>query len=328
MTFVEKTGRTLDEAIDAALAELDTDRSSVDIEVLAAPSRGFLGLGARDAKVRVTRALSALEEMEAVFAESQQRKAAPKKTAAPQPKAVAKPETSPVQPQKPVSKPVAAKPAAVVAVQVKIVEEPKPVVEDNGISAAAEGKKFLTELLAKMKVKEFAVEMVNDADGYVRLNVIGKDLGVLIGKHGYNLDSLQYLTNLIGNRDASTKRRFILDVEGYRVRRAETLTRLALDLANKVKRARKAMAFEPMSPHERKVIHSALQNDRFVTTHSEGEEPNRKIVISPKNTTPAPSRPPLRPNTYKPRPNNQVPQPVKSAPEHPSNNVATNTLVK
>ena len=219
---------------------------------------------------------------------------------------------------------------------VKVAVEAKPPVEDNGINAATDGEKFLTELLQKMKVKDFTIEMISGADGYVRLNVSGKDLGVLIGKHGYNLEALQYLVNLIGNRDASIKKRFILDIECYRVRRAETLTRLALDLANKVKRARKAMAFEAMSPHERKVIHSALQNDRFVTTHSEGEEPNRKIVISPKNTTPAtapnrpnaprPERPPLRPNTYKPRP--QAQPPVKSATEHPSNNEATNTLVK
>ena len=352
MTFVEKTGKTLDEAIDAALAELAADRSAVDIEVLATPSRGFLGFGAKEAKVRVTRALSALEEMEAVFAESQKSKAAPKKVAAvvkpavvpqPQPQAAKKSETSPrpITNAKPApvtasaARPVA-KPAAPVAAAVKVAVEAKPPVEDNGINAAAEGEKFLTELLQKMKVKDFTIEMISGADGYVRLNVSGKELGVLIGKHGYNLEALQYLVNLIGNRDASIKKRFILDIERYRVRRAETLTRLALDLANKVKRTRKAMAFEPMSPHERKVIHSALQNDRFVTTHSEGEEPNRKIVISPKNTTPAaapnrpstprPERPPLRPNTYKPRP--QAQPAVNSATEHPSNNEATNTLVK
>ena len=252
-------------------------------------------------------------------------------------------------PAKPATAPTAARPVAaavrptvavkaVAAVSVKpaVVAEAKPAVEDNGINAAAEGAKFLTELLTKMAVKDFAVETISGADGYVRLNVSGKDLGVLIGKHGYNLEALQYLVNLIGNREASIKKRFILDIESYRVRRAETLTRLALDLAQKVKRARKAMAFEAMSPHERKVIHSALQNDRFVTTHSEGEEPNRKIVISPKNaapaappnrpSTPRPERPPLRPNTYKPRPQTQPP--INTATAHPSNNEATNTLVK
>lgn len=341
MTFVEKSGRTLDDAIDAALVELEVERGNVDIEVLETPSKGFLGFGSKDAKVRVTIVRSALEEMEAVYAEAQKNKVAAKKPAM-QAKSVTVPEQTTKKPAAPVksaisqplpaakktenrpvqtvqsAKAVPVRPVAkqVAEVKANVTAGQKPVVEDDGIDAAADAKKFLNELLTKMRVKDFVIEKLTGEDGYIRLNIHGKDLGVLIGKHGYNLDSLQYLTNLVGNRDAGTKKRFILDIEGYRVRRAETLTRLAIGMANKVKRSGKPMAFEPMSPHERKVIHSALQRDRFVTTHSDGEEPNRKIVVTPKNA--ASSGAPARPFT--PRANNK-PRPRDSA-------GTTNTLVK
>ena len=102
----------------------------------------------------------------------------------------------------------------------------------------------------------------------------------MIGKHGQTLDALQYLTNLAANRDAEEKMKFVMDVEEYRRRRAETLTRLAQRLASKVKRMGEPVVLEPMTPHERKIIHMALQDDRRISTYSEGEEPNRKVVIA------------------------------------------------
>ena len=128
-----------------------------------------------------------------------------------------------------------------------------------------------------------SVELEIDApeeEGPVTINLRGEDLGILIGKHGQTLDALQYLTNLAANRDAEEKMKFVIDVEEYRRRRAETLTRLAQRLASKVKRMGEPVVLEPMTPHERKIIHMALQDDRRISTYSEGEEPNRKVVIA------------------------------------------------
>lgn len=108
-------------------------------------------------------------------------------------------------------------------------------------------------------------------------------MGILIGKHGQTLDALQYLTNLVANKNSSERIRIIIDVEDYRERRIETLSRLAVRLADKVKRNGERVVLEPMNPHERKIIHMALQNDRHITTLSEGEEPYRKVVIELKN---------------------------------------------
>ena len=104
-------------------------------------------------------------------------------------------------------------------------------------------------------------------------------MGILIGKHGQTLDALQYLTNLVANKNSSERIRIIIDVEDYRERRIETLSRLAVRLADKVKRNGERVVLEPMNPHERKIIHMALQNDRRITTLSEGEEPYRKVII-------------------------------------------------
>lgn len=289
MTFVEKSGKTVDAAIENALDELGVGRSSVDVEILETPSKGFLGIGAREARVKVTLVRSALEEVEAAYAETQKAKAQQKKPVIPEKQPV-KSQTQSVQPK------------AFATVQPDRVKSDRPAVArpdkkpaaeqvDNGVDAAEEAKIFLNGLFEKIGIKDVLIERLTGEDGYVRLNVHGNNLGVLIGKHGYNLEAIQYLVNLIGNRDAGIKKRIIVDIEGYRIRRAETLTRLAIGMANKVKRSGKAMAFEPMSPHERKVIHSALQRDRFVTTHSEGDEPNRKIVVTPKNSRPFNNRP-------------------------------------
>jgi spoIIIJ-associated protein len=117
-------------------------------------------------------------------------------------------------------------------------------------------------------------------DDHVLFNLRGNDLGVLIGKHGQTLDALQYLVNLAANRDSMERVRVLLDVEDYRKRRADTLTQLALRLADKVKRRGEKVILEPMSSHERKIIHMALQNDQRIATFSEGEDPFRKVVIA------------------------------------------------
>lgn len=139
-------------------------------------------------------------------------------------------------------------------------------------------KEFLNSIFANMKLKVM-IEKMTQEDG-VLLNLRGDDLGILIGKHGQTLDALQYLVNLAANKDAETRVRIVLDVEDYRKRRAETLTQLAIRLADKVKRRGERVILEPMSPHERKIIHMALQGDDRINTYSEGEEPFRKVVIA------------------------------------------------
>lgn len=204
MTCIEKSGKTVEEAIEYALTELNTTRDHVDVEVLEEPSKGLFGLfGSKPARVKVT---------------------------------------------------------------LKVI---------NPVDTA---KSFLTDIFNAMGIKVLLEKMTSDE--YTTFNIRGEDLGVLIGKHGQTLDALQYLTNLAANKDGEQKVKFILDVEDYRKRRSETLSRLALRLADKVKRRGEKVVLEPMSPHERKIIHVALQHDKRVFTYSEGEEPYRKVVIA------------------------------------------------
>ena len=114
------------------------------------------------------------------------------------------------------------------------------------------------------------------------IELVGEDMGLLIGKRGATLDSLQYLASLVANKEAGEYIRVKLDTENYRERRKKTLENLAKNMAFKVKRTRRSVSLEPMNPYERRVIHSALQNDKYVTTHSEGEEPFRHVVITMK----------------------------------------------
>jgi spoIIIJ-associated protein len=117
-------------------------------------------------------------------------------------------------------------------------------------------------------------------DKHLLVNLIGSDMGILIGKRGQTLDALQYLVNLVVNKNSTSYISVMLDTENYRQRRKETLESLAFNLAKKVKHTKKNVVLEPMNPYERRIIHSALQNDRFVTTFSEGEEPYRNVVIT------------------------------------------------
>lgn len=138
---------------------------------------------------------------------------------------------------------------------------------------------FLREMLVNMGVPA-QVEIFKRTENTV-LNINGNDLGILIGKRGQTLDSIQYLVNLAVNKDQTEKERIVVDVSGYRRRREETLRRLALKMADKVKREGKRQVLEPMSPHERRIIHSTLQTYKEVMTYSEGEDPYRHVIITP-----------------------------------------------
>ncbi len=158
----------------------------------------------------------------------------------------------------------------------------KPVSEEDQTRLIAEAEKFLTDLFAAMKI-ETKITCSFDSEYTLNVELEGEEMGLLIGKRGQTLDSVQYLTSLVVNKGMEDYVRVKVDIEDYRKRRKDTLEKLAKNIAFKVKRNRRSVTLEPMNPYERRIIHSALQNDRYVTTHSEGEEPYRKVVVTLKN---------------------------------------------
>lgn len=248
MDHIEKTGKTVDEAIAAALAELGVTAAEADITVIDQGKPGFfLGLGAKPAVVR-----AAVRAAEPVCGNCAVEAAV-----------------------------VAAQLAEETATVAEAAPEAKEEVKRTAVNeeAVAKAREFLQEIFTAMKVEVAMEKFVNLRDNSVTFRLHGDDMGILIGKHGQTLDSLQYLTNLVANKVSTERVRVIIDVEDYRDRRVETLTRLARRLADKVRREGEPIALEAMNPHERKIIHMALQNDRKVTTVSEGEDPNRHVVI-------------------------------------------------
>lgn len=258
MAFVEKSGKSVEEAVAEALKELNITADEAVIEVLEEGKKGFFGFGRKDAKVRVT-----AKEVEITVSEEVT--------------VVEVNEKEAVREALPAEEPEIVKPAEQDEKQEAAVREVRKfVVNDEAVTKA---KEFLQKIFAAMKVEVVMEKFINKNDGTVTFKLHGADMGILIGKHGQTLDSLQYLTNLVANKNSTERVRVIIDVENYRDRRVETLSRLASRLADKVKRTGERVALEPMNPHERKIIHMALQNDRKVTTLSEGEEPYRHVVI-------------------------------------------------
>lgn len=206
MISVEKTGKTVDDAVLAALIELNADRENVEIEVIEEGSKGLFGLvGGRLARVKVT-------------------------------------------------------------------------VKESKIDKA---KEFVARIIDYLDV-DAKVEIESEGD-YSVLQIEGRHLGILIGRRGETLDALQYLTNLAvnrGGRDDEDRVRIILDAEGYRKRRENALRNLAYRLAERVKREKRRAVLEPMSPLERRIIHTALQGDESIETYSEGDEPFRRVVVA------------------------------------------------
>ena len=141
-------------------------------------------------------------------------------------------------------------------------------------------EKFIYDVMNAMGMDDVKVTSVVDEEGALAINMEGSNMGILIGKRGQTLDSLQYLTNRVANKMQDGYVRVKLDTEDYRRRRKETLENLAKNIASKVKRTRKTVSLEPMNPYERRIIHSALQSDPAVSTHSEGEEPYRRVVVT------------------------------------------------
>ena len=204
MEFIEVSAKTYDEAVTDALVKLGTTSDQVEIEVLEKGSSGFLGIGAKPVKIKVTKKLTV----------------------------------------------------------------------DGYLN------QFLSDIFDAMKMNVEIAIQVNEEAHSIDVDLSGDEMGVLIGKRGQTLDSLQLLANNAVHKNFETYYKVKLDTENYRVRRKETLENLAKNIAYKVKRTKRPVSLEPMNPFERRVIHSALQNDRYVITHSEGEDPFRYIVVS------------------------------------------------
>jgi spoIIIJ-associated protein len=199
---VQKTAKTVEKAIEEALAELKADRDEVEIDIIDEGAKGFLGFGSRDAVVKVVKKFN------------------PEKVA----------------------------------------------------------KDFLREMFIAMGI---IVNIETELkEKQLLINLTGDDMGILIGKRGQTLDSIQYLVNLVVNKGNAPYLSITIDTENYRQRRKETLEALAYNLAKKVKQTGKKVVLEPMNPYERRIIHSSLQNNKYVTTYSEGEEPYRNVVIA------------------------------------------------
>lgn len=156
----------------------------------------------------------------------------------------------------------------------------KAAVKEEELSVSDAAKNFLRDVFAAMKMSVVVSVEYNDEEKAMDVDLSGDDMGILIGKRGQTLDSLQYLVSLVVNKESEDYIRVKLDTENYRERRKETLENLAKNIAYKVKRTKRPVSLEPMNPYERRIIHSALQGDKYVSTHSEGEEPFRRVVVT------------------------------------------------
>ena len=157
--------------------------------------------------------------------------------------------------------------------------KPVKILVNKKASITDKVEKFLSDIFATMKIEVKTEISVDEEKNTMDINLVGDDMGALIGKRGQTLDSLQYLASLVVNKESDKYFRVKLDTENYRERRKATLESLAKNIAYKVKRTRRSVSLEPMNPYERRIIHSALQNDKYVITKSEGEEPFRHVVV-------------------------------------------------
>ena len=255
LKWIESTGKSEEAAIEAALAKLGLDRDDVSVEILERAKTGFLGIGSSPAKVKVT--YQAPDE--------------------PQPAPAPQPVTPPVEEK------VSAAPAAEVRVEQEC--QPAAPAPESAAAVPAQDEKtakieqFLTGLLSHMGADARPVISLDDQGNY-QVELVGRDLGGLIGRRGETLDAIQQLTGYAVNRGQSKRVRIHVDAEHYRAKREESLVRLAQKVAGKVVKYRRNVTLEPMNAYERHVIHTALQDYPDVTTYSVGTEPNRRTVVA------------------------------------------------
>ena len=270
--YLEKTGRTMEEAIAAALAELGMSEEEISVEVLERAKSGFFGIGAQPAVIRVSYEVP--DEPAEPKAEAAP---APKKTEKKNAPAPKKAEEKKPEPKKTEEKKPEPKKAA-------------PIDEDAEFSAV---RGFVSGLMERMGV-EADIEISRRDNGGINVKLSGSGMGAIIGRRGETLDAIQHLTNYVVNRDSDKHMHISVDAENYRAKREESLTKLAEKMAEKAIKYKRSMALEPMNSYERHVIHTALQNYEGVTTASTGAEPNRRVVVSYVRPEPGENKPQSR----------------------------------
>ena len=283
MEFKEFSAKTVDEAITKASIEFETSSENLEIQVISQGKAGFLGFGAKPAIIRAGK-----KEVEEVIPEDVKEGKEPAKKSAPARKEEKKEQK---RDHKKEQRKEIKKENTVKAQEAPDEKEEKPREERKVLSRTEEeiaeikdeAAKFLLGVFKAMGLQvEIKIEYKNE-DGNLDIDFEGEDMGILIGKRGQTLDSLQYLTSLVVNKGRQGYIRVKLDTEDYRNRRKETLENLARSIAYKVRKTRKPVSLEPMNPYERRIIHSALQGNRYVETYSEGNEPYRHVVVKLKN---------------------------------------------
>lgn len=249
---IEIEGKTIDEALYLGLDQLKLTIDEVEMEVVDYGQKGFMGIGYKPVKVKLT------EREEAVvpdFILNKDKEKAPRKDRREKPRKEKKVEQT---------------------------EEIKGEYFPEGTEFVEnEVTEFLQGLMEHVGIKGSKVQATNTDNGLL-VNLTGEDMGTLIGRRGETLDAVQYLASLVYNKDKDDYHRVTVDTENYRKKRENTLIKLAKKKAGQVVKTGRKVVLEPMSPFERRIIHFALQNDKYVTTYSEGEEPNRHIVIDKK----------------------------------------------
>lgn len=266
--FIDVTGKTEDEAVSKALAQLGLDRDDVSVEILERAKSGFLGIGSSPARVRV---YHGPEEEPAPKAEAK-----PEVKPEPRPEAKQQPRREKVREKKPERR--EEKPAVP-----KEESRPVPMVQDLGEEVDDEKaqsiRKFLTGLLENMECSA-EIRIYQPEKGRYKVILEGKQMGALIGRRGETLDAIQQLTSYSVNRTGGSRVRVQLDAEGYREKREQSLQHLARKVAGKVVKYHRSVPLEPMNAYERHVIHTALQDVPGVTTYSTGTEPNRRVIVA------------------------------------------------
>ena len=301
MKQYEFSARTQDEAVEMGLQELGVSIADVDIQVIEEGSKGLFGLfGSRPVKVRLTLKDAEEDPLADLLEDKKPAKQQAEPEKKPEKKAEKKVEKKPVEKKAEEKKPAPEKkkvekkeqeekPAKqekpAVKAEIRPMEKPEVTMiaaeELTDDSPAGTAHAFLEELTKLMGV-DVTIDMGTDAEGNVYGYINGDTLGILIGRRGETLDAVQYLTSLKVNRGREGYTRVTLDTENYRAKREDTLIRLANRMANRALRTGRKVSLEPMNPYERRIIHYALQQTSGVTTHSEGEEPNRHVVITNK----------------------------------------------
>ena len=306
--YMQFSAKTKNEAITKACIELGVSSDQLDIQVVSEGSSGFFGIGSKPAIIKACKKEESSEEKEIEkiidsvkidalkeeTAKEVQKPAVKSVSKAPETKKETSAEKAKEERQpKPVrekqfkekvsrekavreqkERPAKEKPVRA-AKAIEIITDPEEIkdIEERALV-------FLKDVFASMDLGEVTItSKYNTTDGCLEVDFEGEDMGILIGKRGQTLDSLQYLTSLVVNKGKSDYIRVKLDTEDYRRRRKETLENLARGIAYKVKKTRKPVVLEPMNPYERRIIHSALQGNKFVETVSEGEEPYRHVVV-------------------------------------------------